>query len=130
MTPLIDVVFLLLTFFIFSLALMVRVDLFDVSLPSLQSGVAATESPAVTVTLTRDGAALVNGEETPIEDAPRRVLDISGENDPRVVIAADERGATGDLLRLIDALAQAGVTDFSLAGAARDEEPPGPISGP
>lgn len=124
MTPLIDVVFLLLTFFIFALVLMVRADALDIILPELGSGAAATRAESITVTLRQDGSVLVQGEPTPIEQAGARVTALLGEKPGSVVmLTADSRVPSGRLIELADRLVAAGVREFSVLGS-----PAGPDS--
>ncbi len=53
--PLIDVVFLLLTFFIYSMVLMVRVEILPVPLETYISGVSAQARPSISITIAVDG---------------------------------------------------------------------------
>ena len=53
--PLIDVVFLLLTFFIYAMVLMVRAEVLPVPLESYVSGTPAEPRPTISVTLAIDG---------------------------------------------------------------------------
>lgn len=133
MTPLIDVVFLLLTFFIFALVLMVRADVLDISLPEVGTGSSAGEVEAVIVTLTEDGAVLVEGEPTPIGEAGERLKSLLVEREGTVVmLAADARVPAGELIKLADALVAAGVREFSVIGtpAPNPRVAPGSTSGP
>jgi biopolymer transport protein ExbD len=58
--PLIDVVFLLLTFFIYAMVLMVRAEVLPVPLETYASGTPATPRPSVSVTIAIDGNIYVN----------------------------------------------------------------------
>lgn len=60
--PLIDVVFLLLTFFIYAMVLMVRVEVLPVPFESYISGETATPKPAVSITIAVDGNMYVGTE--------------------------------------------------------------------
>ncbi len=118
MTPMIDVVFLLLTFFIFSMVLMVRARVLDVSLPSFEAGSGATRSDAITLSVDAQGALFVDGQ--PVErDELIDAIEAKRIDHPSAVLylAADTRGTTGDLLGLIDLLAKADITDFQLIGS-------------
>ncbi|MBC8523408.1 biopolymer transporter ExbD [PVC group bacterium] len=53
--PLIDVVFLLLTFFIYAMVLMIRAEVLPVPFETYISGEAATPKPAVSITIAVDG---------------------------------------------------------------------------
>ncbi len=55
MMPLIDVVFLLLTFFIYAMVLMVRAEVLPVPLESYVSGVSAKPRSSISVTIAVDG---------------------------------------------------------------------------
>jgi biopolymer transport protein ExbD len=54
-TPMIDVVFLLLTFFIYSMVLLVRVDLLPMDLRTFTAGAPARPAPAATLSIDLDG---------------------------------------------------------------------------
>lgn len=55
MMPLIDVVFLILTFFIYAMVLMVRIDVLPVPMERYASGAPATPGAAVSLTIALDG---------------------------------------------------------------------------
>ncbi len=116
MTPLIDVVFLLLTFFIFALVLMVRANVLDVQLPEVGSGPAA-EGITVTIAIDRENQLFVDGE--PVErvtlvEAVRAAM--ADSPDARLVIAADQASASGVLISLADLLGREGLGSFSIIG--------------
>lgn len=113
--PLIDVVFLLLTFFIFSVALMVRADALDVTLPSVQAGEAVDRTEVVSVTVLADGTVRVQGEVVGEGDLGARVAELA-QDETRVLVAADAEASSGALLRVLDALAAAGVEHVGVIG--------------
>lgn len=120
--PLVDVVFLLLTFFVFALVLMVRADVLGVTLPEFGAGQAVQRESIITVSIDESGAISLDGE--PIElgslaAAVRAALEAHSGAPPRVVIAADQRSASGALLGALDALTAAGVPDVSIMGRPR-----------
>ena len=121
LTPMIDVVFLLLTFFIFSVALMVRADVLGVSLPELSSGEQAERIDPITVTLGADGGIRLMAE--PVERAglveALRALRAERPEAP-VLLAADVRADAGALIELADALVGAGIPRFSVVGRRAD----------
>lgn len=121
LTPMIDVVFLLLTFFIFSVALMVRADVLGVSLPELSSGEQAERIDPITVTLGADGGIRLMAE--PVERAglveALRALRAERPEAP-VLLAADVRADAGALIELADALVGAGITRFSVVDRRAD----------
>lgn len=129
MTPLLDVVFLLLTFFIFALVLMVRAEVLDITLPTLTAGSPAEPGSAITVSLDADGALYVNQEHVEPAKLIERIRQRQSEIEdaglhPRLFVAADKTGRTGDLIALIDTLSRARLGDFAIVGLA--EAPPVP----
>jgi len=122
LTPLIDVVFLLLTFFVFSLVLMVRADVLDVKLPELSAGRTADRTPAITIVIDEDGGLFVEGEATELSEIGGRVRAIReerGETAP-LLLAVDELGRAGDLIELADTLNAEGIGEFSVIGRPAD----------
>lgn len=122
MTPLIDVIFLLLTFFIFALMVMVRADTLDIELPSLSAAGDSAKGDSITVTLTEDGSIRVDGEPAPpVEPVegdlnptlPAWVQAVQRAREDRpdaaIVLIADERGRVGDLVGLFNGLREAGI---------------------
>ena len=124
--PLVDVIFLLLTFFVFAMALMVRADVLNISLPKIGAGEAVQESRLITVSLDAEGNVFLDGELTDIEELGDRVKDLVTAQaaqgaTPRVVIAADESGAAGELLHVLDALSAAGIENVAVMGKPTNE---------
>lgn len=121
MTPMIDVVFLLLTFFIFAMVLMVRAQVLDVTLPTLGSGQPAQERAAITITIDATGGIFVDAEPVGMEgliEAVRTAMDTQ----PEAVlnIAADTASSSGDLLGVIDLLSTHGYGSFQLFGSPEE----------
>lgn len=117
MTPLIDVVFLLITFFVFSLAVMIRADVLGVTLPDLASGERAERREVVTLSVMRDGTYAVNGEAVERALIIERIAAAREETpDAPLVIASDEDASAGDLIAVYDLLAGAGITEFQVVG--------------
>ncbi len=117
--PMIDVIFLLLTFFIYALVLMVRAELLPLQLPQFASGEPATIPPAVTISIDQHGKLFLNREPITVDEVVRRLRKIKDE-DPQTVIflAAEERGTIDRLpmfLELYDELAFAGL-EIKLVG--------------
>ena len=111
--PLIDVIFLLLTFFIYAMVLMVRAELLPVQMHSFASGEPARIPPAVAITIDRNGDLFLNREPVAIEAIRQRLLEFKA-GDPQTVvyIAAEATGAQDRLpifLDLYDDLADAGL---------------------
>lgn len=117
MTPLLDVIFLLLTFFVFSLVLMVRAEVLGVSLPGLGAAEEARGGAAITLTLDAQGRCYVDGEEAGIDEIVTQVKQRREANPgAALLIAADTEGRSGVLLEVVDRLSAAGIRDFALVG--------------
>lgn len=129
LTPLIDVVFLLITFFLFALLVMVRARVLDVNLPELRAGAEAAGERLVTLAVRSDGGLVLEGEAVGMDavtDAIEERMASAGEG-ARLVLAVDEGGRSGVLLELADALVAAGITDFSIIGTP---SPPAGLGAP
>lgn len=124
LTPLIDVVFLLLTFFVFSVVLMVRADVLDVRLPELSAGRSAEGARTITVTIDDQGRVFVEGEAVGRGGVGERVRALRAERgeDSPILLAVDESGRAGDLIRLADELSAAGLGEFSVLGRPGPDE--------
>ncbi len=121
MTPLIDVVFLLLVFFVFALVLMVRADVLDLQLPRIATGSPSQQTQTIRLTLAQDGSILVQGEPTLLGQAGEAVrLAQSQSPGSTVILSADARAPSGALIELADSLVAAGITEFSVMGAPAD----------
>ncbi|MEM9373397.1 MAG: biopolymer transporter ExbD [Planctomycetota bacterium] len=124
LTPMIDVVFLLLTFFVFAMVLMVRADVLDVTLPELTSGQAAERVEPITVTLLGDGTLALMGEPIELAGLGEAIGVLRKERgDVPVMLAADAEADAGALIELADRLVGAGITRFSVMGRALTRDP-------
>ena len=134
LTPLIDVIFLLLTFFIFALVLMVRADVLGITLPELGTGTPAERAPAVEIAIDQSGVVRVAGETVELDAVGEAIDRALAEGDRGVRVAVDERAPSGVLVRVAEVLAQRGVASLDLVGrpaparSAPIEPPPaGPV---
>jgi len=83
--PLIDVVFLLLTFFIYAMVLMVRAEVLPVPLESYVSGTPAEPRPTISVTIAIDGNIYVNQSVVTLDKVAAAVSD-ELEHEPKAAI--------------------------------------------
>ncbi|MBO6514843.1 MAG: biopolymer transporter ExbD [Phycisphaerales bacterium] len=117
LTPMIDVVFLLLTFFVFSIVMMVRADVMNVDLPELASGVPAEQTAPIMISIGDDGGLFVNREETDMDSVVGLVEEMRVEfPDAPIVLAVDVGSSSGVLIELADRLTGAGLGAFSILG--------------
>lgn len=119
----IDVVFLLLTFFVFSIVLMVRADVLDVRLPELTAGENPERVTPITIAVNEAGELVVNREPVPLDQVVERVLTLrESQPDAPLLLAVDVRSEAGVMIQLADLLVGAGLADFSIVG--RESTPP------
>ena len=123
--PLIDVIFLLLTFFIYAMVLMIRAELLPVQMQQFASGEPAAPLPAITVSIDRNGDLYVDREIVTMEQVVPRLLEKKQQQPQSVIyIAAEEAGDVDRLptfLSLYDELALAGL-DIRLVGRPSETE--------
>ena len=131
--PLIDVIFLLLTFFIYAMVLMIRAELLPVQMQQFASGEPATPAPAVTVSIAADGTLYVDRDPVALDAIVPRLQAVVAEDPETVVyIASEELGDVDRLpvfLSLYDRLAYAGLT-IKLVGRPQDQPPASPPATP
>lgn len=115
LSPMIDMIFLLLVFFIVSTMYMVELKTIPIKLPAA----AHTEMVSKTnfiVTVKLDGKIFLNEEQITLADlseaAKQAVTDDAKMN---VVIRSDEKVEYGQVVKIMDALKGVGVTRFGLA---------------
>ena len=121
LTPMIDVVFLLLTFFLFSIVLMIRAEVLDVRLPQLRSGQASESRAPITISMDAQGSLSINARPVVLTDLPGMIESIRSETgDAPIVLAIDTRSPSGGLIELADTLTGAGFGSFSILGHQQD----------
>lgn len=112
MMPLMDVIFLLLVYFIYAILSMAAHNAVQVDLP--QAGAPAHTAPNPTViALDRDNVLTLETRETALDEIVQTALERwRGEGRP-VIIAADRNANVGVALKLLAELKNAGVTAVS-----------------
>ena len=90
--PLIDVVFLLLTFFIYSMVLMVRAELLPMQLQAFAAGVPAEPQPAVAISIMLDGSIAFNREPIPMPEILDRLQEAQRADPDTAIYLALEDG--------------------------------------
>lgn len=112
LTPLIDVVFLLLIFFMVSTTFDQSSEL-DLQLPEAANGQTAEEPAPLQLEVLESGPIFMNGK--PVENlASALQLFLKEHKSPeRVVVIADERARHGQVTRVLDELAGAGLIQVS-----------------
>ena len=126
--PLIDVIFLILTFFVYAMVMMVRIDMLPVPLESYASGESPDPKPALAVTLRLDGGVYVGQDLTGLNDMIGAIEKAQVADADLVVYLVLEDGDgtldRGPLLTAAwDQLHRAGI-DIQLVGAPSVESAP------
>jgi biopolymer transport protein ExbD len=117
MTPLIDMVFILLIFFIVATSF-VRESGVEVNRPQAASAV-AREKVSMLIGITSAGRIFIEGHEIDIHNIKGRMNSFLAEvPGGSVVIVADKNCTTGTTIRVLDACRLAGVTNLSVAAKA------------
>ncbi len=114
MIPLIDVVFLLLVVFIYSMLSMAVHRGLPVALPA--SAAAEIEKTLVlSVTMQRDGSVYLDKEPVRLDDLTQALIEkVEGQTDPGVLLFADKDVSYQDLFRVLDRIRSAGLNRISL----------------
>ncbi len=110
MIALIDVVFLLLVFFIYAMLSMTVFRGLDVTLPRAEGEVRAE---ALVITLDRDNRFLVNERVMTVNEAAAWAVEEHGRSGQSVLIRGDRQADLGVALELLEALQKAGLEGVS-----------------
>ncbi|MEO0629532.1 MAG: biopolymer transporter ExbD, partial [Planctomycetota bacterium] len=127
--PLLDVVFLLLTFFAFALLVMVRAEVLDVELPVIEAGRTTEQrGTPVVVSIVEDGSLAIDRE--PVEDAVlveqlqmKRSESEDAGSEFTLLLEVDVGSPSGRLIELVQTLRQAGFDRFGVLGSSGDQPP-------
>lgn len=113
-TPLVDVMFNLLIFIIIT-AQYSNIQSLKVNLPKAQSGTGLEKMEQIVLTLTKEEKVFLNDKPI-ILDSLREQLQAYAkkEEQPRVILQADEGSTTGGLVRLMDIASQVGLKKISI----------------
>ncbi len=114
MTPMLDVVFIMLIFFIVTTSF-VKESGVTVNKPYAPTAI-KKKNASIFVAIKEDGTIWVSKKEVDVKNLRGLIEDIKLENpDGQVVIQSDKRAKNGILLKTIDAIKSAGVKDVSVA---------------
>lgn len=139
MMPLIDVIFLLLTFFIYSMVTMVRAEILPVQLQTLTTGQAAEPAAILAVTIDVHGKLYLNRELIDADRLDEKLNEVAQlEDRPKLFLALEDRlilntgtqagqpGRDGPvaavidrgplLIGLIERVRRAGLEEFNIVG--------------
>ena len=111
-SPLLDVVFLLLIFFLVTTTFMPDASM-ELELPESTTATQSEVVPTM-VTVGEDGGVQIDGDSVSIEELERTVAALLPEEREKITVRADARVDYGVIVRIIDALRNAGVDALSL----------------
>jgi biopolymer transport protein ExbD len=115
LAPLIDVVFLLLIFFMVSTTF-VRESRLHIDLPAANAGAPSTEAPALEIVVDQLGRYRVNGNPVADSDALTQTLrSLAVADDQRVLVTADARASHQSVVGALSAAADAGLVRVGIA---------------
>ena len=119
MMPLIDVVFLLLTFFIYAMVVMVELKSSGVALVSVEGATRAVDEAIVLLEVDANGGVLLDGVAVADDELDGRLRELAGRADaPPLVVTLQQVDSPIDrgpgLMRLLDRIQSAGVVDIRL----------------
>lgn len=120
--PMIDVMFILLSFFIASQIFSQWETEIDIKLPTAQTGKTPERLPGeIIINVLKDGRVIVNGKEY-VDDALMSLLDSIVEMWPgqSILIRADEQTNYGHVIRVLDQCRQADIWNISFATVTED----------
>ena len=116
LTAMIDVVFLLLIFFMVSTAFIDFSHRMDISLPEARAGVVTGEQRRqFLVEVGGEGRISLNGKEVTLDSLESRLEDTDGTPERTVLIRADRRLPYGLVVRIMGICRAAGIYDISVA---------------
>lgn len=139
MTAMMDVVFLLLCFFVTSSVFSQWEYEVDLTLPSARSGNSATRLPGeIILNVAQDGRVTVNGRVLQGEALDRLLSQVAGYlPDQPVTVRADAATSYADFMKVVDACRLAGIANISLAttegtesNSTSEDAPPPPPPAP
>lgn len=114
-SPMIDLIFLLLAFFIISTMYMTQVRTVSIELPNAESAEVINKSSSL-VSVKKDGTYWLDDKKMPLGKLVSEVKERSGrKSDYSVVIRGEKDARYNDVMRVLDAFKGAGLTRFGLA---------------
>lgn len=115
LTPLIDVVFLLLIFFMVSTAFVDFPRRMEINLPTSKSSSESREPPKLEIEMTADKQIFLQGKKVSLADFEKKLGELAEPSQAKALIRADKNLPYGDVIRVMGLLQAARVLDISVA---------------
>jgi biopolymer transport protein ExbD/biopolymer transport protein TolR len=128
-TPLVDVMLVLLIVFMITAPLLATG--MRVNLPRAKSSEPLDPKEPVIVTVAKDGKIFVGQDPITIDELPSAVRAKLGNDPGRTIhVRGDREAVYGDMIAIMDRLAQVGLVKIALVANARNQPAPGPADPP
>ena len=115
LTPLIDVVFLLLIFFMVSTAFVDNPRKMDITLPSSKASNEASVVKNLEIEMAKDKTLYIDGKKVTLEGLEQFLAKLEKADDKKALIRADKELPYGDVVEVMGVLQAAQVLDISVA---------------
>ena len=116
LTSLIDVIFLLLIFFIVTTTLIDPTKKLEIQLPEAKAASPDSKSIPVTIELGRRGAVTLNGKAVRLNTLERRLKELAKENRKKsAIVRADRRLDYGQVVKVLGICRASGFLDIGIA---------------
>ncbi len=112
--PMIDIIFFLMVFFLFSTLQMVYQKSMPVNLPVASQNQQEVPKP-IAITITTDGTISIGDTVVQIEEVQSRVEQLADKSETLVILRADENVEHGKVIAVMDEVKKAGVTKLAIA---------------
>ena len=112
--PMIDIIFFLMVFFLFSTLQMVYQKSMPVNLPVASQNQQEVPKP-IAITITTDGTISIGDTVVEIEEVQSRVEQLADKSETLVILRADENVEHGKVIAVMDEVKKAGVTKLAIA---------------
>ena len=120
MIPLIDIVFLLLVFFIYAMLSMTIQRGIKVDVPQAATG-STNQEDYISITINSENRIFINKDETAISEVPKKIMRIKN-NDPdlKIFINGDEKAQLGIAINILDVLRDHGIKEVNFVTKKKD----------
>jgi len=115
LTPMIDVVFLLLIFFMVSTAFVDFSHRMDIALPSSKSSEINEAPQEITVEMTLSKEILLNGKRLTLEELEVKIAEFTKSEKATAIIKADKGLPYGNVIEVMGVIQNSGISDISVA---------------
>lgn len=116
LTPLIDVIFLLLIFFMVTTTIIKPSKRLDIQLPEAKAASAKTKSIPVRIELKRSGELYLNGKRVNLKTLETRLRELGKEGGKKTaIVRADRRLDYGRVVRILGICRASGFSDIGIA---------------